>query len=162
MKKKLKAFTLIEILVAMLVGSFVIVLTTELISYQGKSQSQLDDGQQILAYEIALKTLRGDINTSLKSADGRKNVSVVSDNKLSVILNLNKPVYSRGQQNIEIVKVSWVFSDNSVVRSINDDRIPLVIKTKPMVHRLEKLQENVFYLKSKSDNREFASVLDLR
>ena len=28
--------------------------------------------------------------------------------------------------------------------------------------RLEKLQENVFYLKSKSDNREFASVLDLR
>ena len=162
MKKKLKAFTLIEILVAMLVGSFVILLTTELISYQGKSQSQLDDGQQMLAYEIALKTLRGDINTSLKSADGRKNVSVVSDNKLSVKLNLNKPVYSRGQQNIEIVKVSWVFSDNSVVRSINDDRIPLVIKTKPMVHRLEKLQENVFYLKSKSDNREFASVLDLR
>ena len=160
--KKLKAFTLIEILVAMLVGSFVIVLTTELISYQGKSQSQLDDGQQMLAYEIALKTLRGDINTSLKSADGRKNVSVVSDNKLSVTLNLNKPVYSRGQQNIEIVKVSWVFSDNSVVRSINDDRIPLVIKTKPMVHRLEKLQENVFYLKSKSENREFASVLDLR
>lgn len=160
--KKLKAFTLIEILVAMLVGSFVIVLTTELISYQGKSQSQLDDGQQMLAYEIALKTLRGDINTSLKSADGRKNVSVVSDNNLSVTLNLNKPVYSRGQQNIEIVKVSWVFSDNSVVRSINDDRIPLVIKTKPMVHRLEKLQENVFYLKSKSDNREFASVLDLR
>ena len=160
--KKLKAFTFIEILVAMLVGSFVIVMTTELISYQGKSQSQLDDGQQMLAYEIALKTLRGDINTSLKSADGRKNVSVVSDNKLSVILNLNKPVYSRGQQNIEIVKVSWVFSDNSVARSINDDRIPLVIKTKPMVHRLEKLQENVFYLKSKSDNREFASVLDLR
>ena len=160
--KKLKAFTIIEILVAMLVGSFVIVLTTELISYQGKSQSQLDDGQQMLAYEIALKTLRGDINTSLKSADGRKNVSVVSDNNLSVILNLNKPVYSRGQQNIEIVKVSWVFSDNSVVRSINDDRIPLVIKTKPMLHRLEKLQENVFYLKSKSDNREFASVLDLR
>ena len=146
----------------MLVGSFVILLTTELISYQGKSQSQLDDGQQMLAYEIALKTLRGDINTSLKSADGRKNVSVVSDNKLSVKLNLSKPVYSRGQQNIEIVKVSWVFSDNSVVRSINDDRIPLVIKTKPMVHRLEKLQENVFYLKSKSDNREFASVLDLR
>ncbi len=92
--KKFKAFTLIEILVAMLVGSFVILLTTELISYQGKSQSQLDDGQQMLAYEIALKTLRGDINTSLKSADGRKNVSVVSDNKLSVKLNLNKPVYS--------------------------------------------------------------------
>ena len=160
--KKLKAFTLIEILVAMLVGSFVIVLTTELISYQGKSQSHLDDGQQMLAYEIALKTLRGDINTSLKSADGRKNVSVVSDNNLSVTLNLNKPVYSRGQQNIEIVKVSWVFSDNSVVRSINDDQIPLNIQTDTMVHRLEKLQENVFYLKSKSDNREFASVLDLR
>lgn len=160
--KKLKAFTLIEILVAMLLGSFVIVLTTELISYQGKSQSQLDDGQQMLAYEIALKTLRGDINTSLKSADGRKNVSVVSDNNLSVTLNLNKPVYSRGQQNIEIVKVSWVFSDNSVVRSINDDQIPLNIQTDTMVHRLEKLQENVFYLKSKSDNREFASVLDLR
>ena len=160
--KKFKAFTLIEILVAMLVGSFVIVLTTELISYQGKSQSQLDDGQQMLAYEIALKTLRGDINTSLKSADGRKNVSVVSDNKLSVKLNLNKPVYSRGQQNIEIVKISWVFSDNSVVRSINDDQVPLNIQTDTMVHRLEKLQENVFYLKSKSDNREFASVLDLR
>ena len=63
--KKLKAFTLIEILVAMMVGSFVILLTTELISYQGKSRSQFDYEQQILAFEIALKTLQGDINASL-------------------------------------------------------------------------------------------------
>ena len=160
--KKLKAFTLIEILVAMLVGSLVILLTTELISYQGKSRSQFSDEQQMLAFEIALKTLRGDINASLKSADGSKNVSVVSDNNSSVTLNLNKPVYSRGQQNIEILKVSWVFSDNSVTRSINDDLIPLNIKTKPMTHRLEKLQDDVFYFKSKSSDRKFASVLDLR
>ena len=160
--KKLKAFTLIEILVAMLVGSFVILLATELISYQGKSRSQFSDEQQMLAFEIALKTLRGDINASLKSADGRKNVSVVSDNNSSVTLNLNKPVYSRGQQNIEIVTVSWVFSDSSVTRSINNDLIPLNIKTEPMTHRLEKLQDDVFYFKSKSSDREFASVLDLR
>ena len=160
--KKLKAFTLIEILVAMLVGSFVILLATELISYQGKSRSQFSDEQQMLAFEIALKTLRGDINASLKSADGSKNVSVVSDNKSSVTLNLNKPVYSRGQQNIEIVEVSWIFSDNSVTRSINDDLIPLNIKTEPMTHRLEKLQDDVFYFQSKSADRKFASVLDLR
>ena len=160
--KKLKAFTLIEILVAMLVGSFVILLATELISYQGKSRSQFSDEQQMLAFEIALKTLRGDINASLKSADGSKNVSVVSDNNSSVTLNLNKPVYSRGQQNIEIVEVSWIFSDNSVTRSINDDLIPLNIKTEPMTHRLEKLQDDVFYFKSKSSDRKFASVLDLR
>ena len=160
--KKLKAFTLIEILVAMLVGSFVILLATELISYQGKSRSQFDYEQQILAFEIALKTLRGDINASLKSADGSKNVSVVSDNNSSVTLNLNKPVYSRGQQNIEIVTVSWVFSDSSVTRSINNDLIPLNIKTEPMTHRLEKLQDDVFYFKSKSADRKFVSVLDLR
>ena len=160
--KKLKAFTLIEILFAMLVGSFVILLTTELISYQGKSRSQFDDEQQILAFEIALKTLRGDINAAMKSADGGKNVSVVSDNNSTVKFNLNKPVYSRGQQNIEIIKVSWVFSDSSVTRSINNDLIPLNIKTQPMTHRLAKLQDDVFYLKSKSADRKFASVLDLR
>ena len=160
--KKLKAFTLIEILVAMMVGSFVILLTTALISYQGKSQSQLDDEQQILAFEIALKTLRGDIKASMKSADGRKNVSVVSDDNSSVTLSLKKPVFSRGKQNIEIVKVSWVFSDNSVTRSINDDLIPLNIKTKSMTHRVEKLQDDVFYFKSKNADRKFASVLDLR
>ena len=160
--KKLKAFTLIEILVAMLVGSFVILLTTELISYQGKSRSQFDDEQQMLAFEIALKTLRGDINASMKSADGRKNVSVVSDDNSSVTLDLNKLVYSRGQQNIEIVTVSWVFSDSSVTRSINNDLIPLNIKFKPMTHRLEKLQDDVFYLKSQSMERKFASVIDLR
>ena len=160
--KKLKAFTLIEILVAMLVGSFVILLTTELISYQGKSRSQFDDEQQILAFEIALKTLRGDINASMKSADGRKNVSVVSDNNSTVKFNLNKPVFSRGQQNIEIIKVSWVFSDNSVTRSINNDLIPLNIKIDPMIHRLEKLQDDVFYFKSKNADRKFASILDLR
>ena len=160
--KKLKAFTLIEILVAMLVGSFVILLATELISYQGKSRSHFSDEQQMLAFEIALKTLRGDINASLKSADGSKNVSVVSDNNSSVTLNLNKPVYSRGQQNIEIIEVSWIFSDNSVTRSINDDLIPLNIKTEPMTHRLEKLKDDVFYFKSKSSDRKFASVLDLR
>ena len=126
--KIIKAFTLIAILVALLVGSFVILLTTELISYQGKSRSQFDYHQQILAFEIALKTLRGDINASMKSADGRKNVSMVSDNNSTVKFNLNKPVYSRGQQNIEIIKVSWVFSDNSVTRSINNDLIPLNIK----------------------------------
>ena len=160
--KKLKAFTLIEILVAMLVASFVILLTAELISYQGKSRSQFDDEQQMLAFEIALKTLRGDINASMKSADGRKNVSVVSDDNSSVKLDLNKLVYARGQQNIEIVTVSWVFSDISVTRSINNDLIPLNIKFKPMTHRLEKLQDDVFYLKSQSKDRKFASVIDLR
>ena len=98
--KKLKAFTLIEILVAMLVGSFVILLATELISYQGKSRSQIDDKQQMLAFEIALKTLRGDINAAMKSADGRKNVVWSSDNNSSVTLKLNKPVYSKGLQNL--------------------------------------------------------------
>ena len=160
--KKLKAFTLIEILVAMLVASFVILLTAELISYQGKSRSQFDDEQQMLAFEIALKTLRGDINAAMKSADGRKNVSVVSDDNSSVKLDLNKLVYARGQQNIEIVTVSWVFSDISVTRSINNDLIPLNIKFKPMTHRLEKLQDDVFYLKSQSMERKFASVIDLR
>ena len=160
--KKLKAFTLIEILVAMLVGSFVILMATELISYQGKSRSQFDDEQQMLAFEIALKTLRGDINAAMKSADGRKNVSVVSDDNSSVKLDLNKLVYARGQQNIEIVTVSWVFSDISVTRSINNDLVPLNIKTEPMKHRLEKLQDGVFYFKSESADRKFASVLDLR
>ena len=89
--KKLKAFTLIEILVAMLVGSFVILLATELISYQGKSRSQFDDKQQMLAFEVALKTLRADVNASMKYADGRKNVVWSSDNNSSVTLKLNKP-----------------------------------------------------------------------
>ena len=55
-----------------------------------------------------------------------------------------------------------MFSDNSVMRSINDDLIPLNIKFKPMTHRLEKLQDDVFYLKSQSMERKFASVIDLR
>ena len=86
--KKLKAFTLIEILVAMLVGSFVILMATELISYQGKSRSQHNDKQQMLAFEIALKILRGDINTAMKSANGRKNVVWSSDNNSSVTFSL--------------------------------------------------------------------------
>ena len=160
--KKLKAFTLIEILVAMLVGSFVILLATELISYQGKSRSQFDDKQQMLAFEVALKTLRADVNASMKYADGRKNVVWSSDNNSSVTLKLNKPVYSKGPQNLEIVTIVWAFSNNSVTRSINDDPIPLNIKFKPMTHRLEKLQDDVFYLKSQSEGRKFASVIDLR
>ena len=160
--KKLKAFTLIEILVAMLVGSFVILMATELISYQGKSRSQLADKQQMLAFEIALKTLRGDINAAVKSADGRKNVVWSFDNNSSVTLKLNKLVYSKGLQNLEIVTVSWVFSDNSVTRSINDDPIPLNIEFKPMTHTLEILQDDVFYLKSQSKDLKFASVIDLR
>ena len=160
--KKLKAFTLIEILVAMLVGSFVILMATELISYQGQSRSQLDDKQQMLAFEIALKTLRGDINAAMKSADGRKNVVWSSDNNSSVTLKLNKLVYSKGLQNLETVTILWVFSDNSVTRSINDDPIPLNIEFKPMTHRLEILQDDVFYLKSQSKDLKFASVIDLR
>ena len=85
-----------------------------------------------------------------------------SDNNSSVTLKLNKPVYSKGLQNLEIVTVLWVFSSNSIMRSINDDPIPLNIKFKPMTHRLEKLQDNVFYLQSQSKDRKFASVIDLR
>jgi prepilin-type N-terminal cleavage/methylation domain-containing protein len=160
--KKLKAFTLIEILVAMLVGSFVILLALELITYQGKSQSQFDDKQDILAFEIALKILRGDIDASMKSADGSKNVELLINDNSTVSLNLNKPMYFQGMQNIEIAKVEWVFSYNAVTRSINDDLIPLNINNKSMKHSLEKLQDNVFYLKSQSADRKFASVLDLR
>jgi hypothetical protein len=77
-------------------------------------------------------------------------------------LKLNKPVYSKGLQNLEIVTIVWAFSDNLVTRSINDDAIPLNIKFKQMTHRLEKLQDDVFYLKSQSEDRKFASIIDLR
>ena len=97
-----------------------------------------------------------------QAAGGRRDRPANGFAGLTERFNLNKPVYSRGQQNIEIVKVSWVFSDSSVTRSINNDLIPLNIKTEPMTHRLEKLQDDVFYLKSKSADLKFASVLDLR
>ncbi len=47
-------------------------------------------------------------------------------------------------------------------RSINNDDKPLIIKTKQMEYRLEKLQDNVFYFSSESADNNFASVLDLR
>ncbi len=53
--KQIKAFTLIEILVAMLVGSFAVILASDLISNQTKSRSQFKDNQQTLEFEIALK-----------------------------------------------------------------------------------------------------------
>jgi len=106
--KKQKAFTLIEILVAMLVGSFVVLLTTELISYQGQSRSQFDDEQQMLAFEIALKTLRGDINASMKSADGRKNVSVVSDDNSSNSTTLfAMPIVKQSAEDIFFASIAY-------------------------------------------------------
>jgi hypothetical protein len=115
-----------------------------------------------LEFEAALKILRSDIEASVKSADGTKNVNFVLDESSGITLNLKKLVYSAGTQNIEVVSVSWVFSKNSVVRSINNDDKPLIIRTKQMEYRLEGLQDNVFYFSSESADNNFASVLDLR
>jgi len=160
--KQIRAFTLIEILVAMLVGSFAVLLASDLISNQTIARSQFKDNHMTLEFEAALKILRSDIEASVKSADGTKNVNFVLDESSGITLSLKKPVYSAGTQNIEVVSVSWAFSKNSVVRSINNDDKPLIIRTKQMEYRLEELQDNVFYFSSESADNNFASVLDLR
>ena len=69
-----------------------------------------------LKYELFLRLLRSDLETTTKNTDGNKNVKInlVNTNEIQIILT--KPIVIPDTRMIKLVNVNWKFSDSEVLR----------------------------------------------
>ena len=147
--KRILGFTLLEVLVAIAVAAIVISISSSLFSNLISIRASASEQNLSLKYELFLRLLRSDLETTTKNTDGNKNVKInlVNTNEIQIILT--KPIVIPDTRMIKLVNVNWKFSDSEVLRQISSDLYPLKIVSTNMKHTLEEINENVFYLSSK-------------
>ena len=160
--KRILGFTLLEVLVAIAVAAMVISISSSLFSNLISIRASASEQNLSLKYELFLRLLRSDLETTTKNTDGNKNVKInlVNTNEIQIILT--KPIVIPDTRMIKLVNVNWKFSDTEVLRQISSDLYPLKIVSTNMKHTLEEINENVFYLSSKIGENYKNLILDTR
>ena len=160
--KRILGFTLLEVLVAIAVAAMVISISSSLFSNLISIRASASEQNLSLKYELFLRLLRSDLETTTKNTDGNKNVKInlVNTNEIQIILT--KPIVIPDTRMIKLVNVNWKLSDTEVLRQISSDLYPLKIVSTNMKHTLEEINENVFYLSSKIGENYKNLILDTR
>ena len=160
--KRILGFTLLEVLVAIAVAAMVISISSSLFSNLIIIRASASEQNLSLKYELFLRLLRSDLETTTKNTDGNKNVKInlVKTNEIQIILT--KPIVIPDTRMIKLVNVNWKLSDTEVLRQISSDLYPLKIVSTNMKHTLEEINENVFYLSSKVGENYKNLILDTR
>ena len=160
--KRILGFTLLEVLVAIAVAAIVISISSSLFSNLISIRASASEQNLSLKYELFLRLLRSDLETTTKNTDGNKNIKInlVNTNEIQIILT--KPIVIPDTRMIKLVNVNWKFSDSEVLRQISSDLYPLKIVSTNMKHTLEEINENVFYLSSKIGENYKNLILDTR
>ena len=160
--KRILGFTLLEVLVAIAVAAMVISISSSLFSNLISIRASASEQNLSLKYELFLRLLRSDLETTTKNTDGNKNVKInlVKTNEIQIILT--KPIVIPDNRMIKLVNVNWKLSDTEVLRQISSDLYPLKIVSTNMKHTLEEINENVFYLSSKIGENYKNLILDTR
>ena len=160
--KRILGFTLLEVLVAIAVAAMVISISSNLFSNLISIRASASEENLSLKYELFLRLLRSDLETTTKNTDGYKNVKISLINTNEIQIKLTKPIVIPNSRMINLINVNWKFTETEVLRQISSDLYPLKIVSTNMKHNLERISDNVYYLSSQIGGNYKNLILDTR
>ena len=160
--KRVFGFTLLEVLVAIAVAAMVISISSTLLSNLVSIRTIANEQNRNLKYELFLKLLNGDLETTTITPNGVKNITINFENDDEIRIELMKPIIKPESRMLKIVRVTWLFTDNEVSRKIGTDLFPLKFVHLQMEHNIEEISDNVYYLSSKIGDNYKNLILDTR
>ena len=158
---KSTGFSILEILVAVMVASLIVVISTNLLNSIWNSTAYANSQKQKIETELMLRILRADIENASKKRDGRKNIEISHSDDV-IELNIKRPSLDPSNSRLQLETMHWIFSKDTLGRAVRRNQKPLSIYLPNIKPEIIQISQNVHILKLRGENFYIQQVIDGR
>ena len=125
----LRAFSLLEILVALLVGASLMSVAGSLIGHVLDYRQHADATRSTIAHDMALQLLAADIDNSLAGLPTSPAIAITQLPQGGHRIALKKNTYAQGIVNIALRDIVWTLEPDKITRSVTGGTDPVIVAT---------------------------------
>jgi len=154
----LRAFSLLEILVALLVGASLMSVAGSLIGHVLDYRQHADATRSTIAHDMALQLLAADIDNSLAGLPTSPAIAITQLPQGGHRIALKKNTYAQGIVNIALRDIVWTLEPDKITRSVTGGTDPVIVATGTFRSDITPIQTVAYHLRLDS-GADFKSVI---
>ena len=143
----LRAFSLLEILVALLIGASLMSVAGSLFGHVLDYRQHSDTTRAAIAQDIALQLLAADIDNSIAGLPPRPAIEITQTTQGGHRIALKKNTYAQGIVNIAIRDIVWTIEPDRITRSVTGGTNPMIIATGAFRSEITPIKTQAYHLK---------------
>lgn len=143
----LRAFSLLEILVALLVGASLMSVAGSLIGHVLDYRQHADATRSTIAHDMALQLLAADIDNSLAGLPPSPAIAITQLPQGGHRIALKKNTYAQGIVNIALRDIVWTLEPDKITRSVTGGTDPVIVATGTFRSDITPIQTVAYHLR---------------
>ena len=143
----LRAFSLLEILVALLVGASLMSVAGSLIGHVLDYRQHADATRSTIAHDMALQLLAADIDNSLAGLPTSPAIAITQLPQGGHRIALKKNTYAQGIVNIALRDIVWTLEPDKITRSVTGGTDPVIVATGTFRSDITPIQSVAYHLR---------------
>jgi len=143
----LRAFSLLEILVALLVGASLMSVAGSLFGHVLDYRQHADATRSTIAHDMALQLLAADIDNSLAGLPTSPAIAITQLPQGGHRIALKKNTYAQGIVNIALRDIVWTLEPDKITRSVTGGTDPVIVATGTFRSDITPIQSVAYHLR---------------
>ncbi len=143
----LRAFSLLEILVALLVGASLMSVSGSLFGHVLVHRQNSDETRTAIAQDIALQLLAADVDNSIAGLEPKPAIEVNQLPQGGHRIALKKNTYVQGIVNITLHDIVWTFEPDRITRSVTGGTNPVIMAMGAFRSKITPIKKQAYHLR---------------
>ena len=154
-----KAFTLIEILVSLLIAATIVTISGSLFPSVFDYLENADAADNRLSFERAAILLTSDVQGAIRPIGSEKKFELLFGKDEAWTISLIKPTYLTGSVNFQTMNVVWLFDGKYIKRFTDPREPPLILSSTPYKINFFPIGANAYQMYLRSDIKVVSIVI---